>query len=175
MRYPAAAMLYSRRGDLITSINEWTRPKSVKQWEPGRSAMELARGWTRVAGTCAAPSEFEALLRAHSAFADLEIVSGTPEALVAFDEFGGPRNADLNLICTSKRGPVVVSVEAKADETYGGTVAQALQAAQRGCLRCVRARNLARRDRPRVATGDRRATSCRWTHSVLHWQIADRP
>jgi hypothetical protein len=58
--------------------------------------------------------------------------------LVTFDGVGGPRNADLNLIGRSKRGPVVISVEAKADETYGGTVGQALKSAAQRLARASR-------------------------------------
>ncbi len=125
-------MLRGRNGQPIVTIDDWPRPKDpVTQWHVGRSAMELARAWTRAAGRCAPPAELSALLRSHPAFADARIVSGTPEDLVAFDTFGGPRNADLNLFCTSPRGPLVISVEAKADESYGGTVEARLKAARK--------------------------------------------
>lgn len=65
--------------------------------------MELARAWTRVPGACSPPDEFVELLRGHHAFTDLQIVSGNPEELVRFDDSGGPRNADVNLVCTTMR------------------------------------------------------------------------
>jgi hypothetical protein len=124
-------MLRNKKGELIATIDDWSRPKSTGQWQAGRSAMELARAWTGVAGRCSPPADLDALLRAHPAFTDAGIVSGTPEDLVTFDDFSGPRNADLNLICESPLGPIIISIEAKADESYGGTVGAQLRAAKR--------------------------------------------
>lgn len=125
-------MLQGRSAQPILTLADWPRPKNpVTQWQAGRSAMELARAWTRSSGGCSPPAELSALLRSHPAFADARIVSGTPEDLVTFDKFSGPRNADLNLFCESPRGAVVISIEAKADESYGGTVGDRLKAAKK--------------------------------------------
>jgi hypothetical protein len=100
------------------------------QWQKGRSAMELALAWTMIPGVCSAPADFVALLQAHDVFREIEIVSGSAEDLVPFDKLGEARHADLNLICAGKQGSVVISVEAKADETYGSTVGKAMEVAQ---------------------------------------------
>jgi hypothetical protein len=115
-----------KTGKPITSIQNWTPPVNPKtQWQKGRSAMELARAWTTIPGGCSAPSDFVALLQGHHVFKEIEIISGAAEDLVPFDKLGEARHADLNLICAGKRGPVTISVEAKADETHGSTVGKA--------------------------------------------------
>jgi hypothetical protein len=54
----------------------------------------------------------------------LEIRDVTVEAQIAFDEFpGGKRNHDLLIHGTCDSGPVVIGLEAKADESYGETIA----------------------------------------------------
>jgi hypothetical protein len=51
---------------------------------------------------------------------------GEPECLVAFDECGGLANVDVLLSVRDEHGPLVVAVEAKADETFGPLVGRAL-------------------------------------------------
>lgn len=123
------APVTSRRGDAITSIEDWGRlagPASATHWKEGRSAYELARWWIEGDGEEAVL----ALLREH--FDSPHIHTAVPEAQTAFDEWpGGTRNHDLLLACTDGTGPLVVGVEAKADETYGQTVAAYRAAAEK--------------------------------------------
>lgn len=88
-------MLRNRDHELISTIEDWKTwapPKSSLQWTEGRSGMALARAWTRSPGHCSPPADLEALLKSHTAFSYARIVAGTPEDLVVFDEFSGPRN-----------------------------------------------------------------------------------
>ena len=125
-------MLSQRNGKAVSALDNWPPPKNkARQWQDGRSAKELARAWTMVPGRCTPPADLEALINSHAAFSGARIVSGTPEDHVTFDEFSGPRNADLNLVCESPRGRIVICIEAKADESYGGTVGAQLRAAKR--------------------------------------------
>ena len=55
--------------------------------------------------------------------------SAEPEALVRFDEFRGPANIDVLLLAEDDKGPIVIAVEAKADEPFGKTVEKTLRAA----------------------------------------------
>lgn len=138
-----------RRGSRIRDLADWKSVAPPKgkdaQWEDGRSAKELARAWTRRAGNPAPPQELTSLLHGHRLFNHVTIVSGTPEDRVHFDDLPGePRNADLNLLCESPQGTVVISVEAKADESFGGTVAQAIAAANKRAANGFRSNGRAR-------------------------------
>lgn len=54
----------------------------------------------------------------------------TPECRIRFDSLEGePRNADLAFVGHTPAGVVAVTIEAKADETFGETVANALSSA----------------------------------------------
>jgi hypothetical protein len=119
-------MKVTRNGIEITTVDEWkaAMPARIrnKQWKPGRSAMELARAWVGQGGTIV-PPEFAALLESSPAFRGLTFVQGTPEAETRLDEFrGNTRNHDLLLIGQRDGGTVVISIEAKADESFGPAI-----------------------------------------------------
>src|SRR6185312_7096833 len=64
-----------------------------------------------------------ALLNSHAHTRAAEILSGTPEHQVRFDKLRGePRNTDLVVLATNKRGRLAISIEAKADEPFDRTV-----------------------------------------------------
>ena len=125
-------------GHEITDLTSWFEhappAKGAEHWKDYRSAKELARAWCRY-GVIRVPDELTMLFckrvetrgfRAEQAVAEMEI---------HFDEFGGPRNADLALWdrpkSKSSKG-IAVTVEAKADESFGPTVGQHLAHAPQG-------------------------------------------
>jgi hypothetical protein len=122
-------MRIEKGGRSISTLGDWEQlapPKRSEQWTPGRSAYELARAWCGGGGP-AIPSELLALLDSTDETRSLVIECVHSEHRIAFDDYGGePRNADLAFLAASARGPVAVTVEAKADEPFGLTVADTL-------------------------------------------------
>lgn len=116
----------------ISTLDEWrdlARPKSAKQWAPGRSAMETAIAWLEGGGV-SLPAEVSAVLEGHPDFGLVLSWHAEPEAKLRFDKFvGEPRNSDLAVYAEDRHGPYLLAVEAKADETYGATFADTLAAA----------------------------------------------
>ena len=116
------------KGDApIRTLDDWATlapPRKKRwQWKKDRSAYELAAAWT-AAGEPRVPPELAALLRSHPDTADLTLREGEPEARVRLDAHRGEaRNTDLLLFGEGRIGPVAVSVEAKADESFGTTIA----------------------------------------------------
>jgi hypothetical protein len=108
----------SRRS--IYSVDEWrdhAGPASAEHWKDGRSAKELAKAWIKGDGIAA----LVRLLDTESQTAGLVIEQAVAEAQVAFDSCG-KRNHDLLIKGRVARGPIVIGLEAKADETFGETV-----------------------------------------------------
>jgi len=120
-----------KKSVLITNIGEWEQnagPKLEHQWAPGRSALECATAWCEPDGPVV-PSEFAALFAGHQ-FAGFEIESVQPEHCIRFDNLrGGPRNADLAIEATDRNGRIAITVEAKADEPFDGTLDEMMMAA----------------------------------------------
>lgn len=59
----------------------------------------------------------------HPDFSQILDWTAEPEAVVRFDSFRGePANLDVLVRGEDANGPVLIEVEAKADETFGGTV-----------------------------------------------------
>jgi hypothetical protein len=128
-------MQIARKSQRITTLEEWREHAPPKgkdaQWEEGRSAKEVAKDWTKTPDLPAPPHDLIALLNAHPAFANLSIDTATPEERLAFDDLPGEvRNADLTLRCTRGAERILISIEAKADESLGGSVQQARASAQ---------------------------------------------
>jgi hypothetical protein len=125
-------MHISKNGRLITTLEQWQHhapPKSAHQWVDGRSAKEVARAWLSSSGN-EYPNEVQAALVSHPRFGPVTSWECEPEAKLPFDSFPGePRNSDLAITATDAFGPYVLAVEAKADEPYGETVADAFVAA----------------------------------------------
>jgi hypothetical protein len=124
-------MRIEKNGEAIVDLNGWYRlapPQNpVKQWVDGRSAKETARAWLENAPE-SPPREIALLLATHQDIRDLVIDRVEPEARIAFDDRNGPRNADLAIVARDKHGAAAISVEAKADESFGDTVAACLPA-----------------------------------------------
>ena len=122
--------LYDRKGKPIEDWRGWTRPKEERQWKAGRSAMELARAWfTAPAPTV--PAELAALLASRSETADVVLEQGWPEFETKLPERGEGRNHDLVLLGRGSKGRVLVTVEAKVDETMGPSIATYWRASKR--------------------------------------------
>ena len=121
-----------KQGLPVVDLEDWrvrAGPKSPDQWKDGRSAKETARAWLG-AGAQTLPTEVAELLASSPHFGPPTNWTAEPEARLPFDGFPGePRNSDLVLYCTDAHGDYVAAVEAKADETFGQTIEDALGAA----------------------------------------------
>ena len=120
-------MRLERRGNAITSVDEWFQyapPMGrVLHWRDGRSAKELAKAWCRPDMPPCPPSDLLALLATVPQLSRLEFLVGYPERRVRFDNVPGePRNTDLALVCEGPVGRAAISIEAKADESFGGAL-----------------------------------------------------
>ncbi|EGV19102.1 DUF6946 family protein [Thiocapsa marina] len=154
-------MSIAKAGQRIASLADWEQyapPKSPRHWVDGRSAKEVARAWLE-GGGITMPQEVLAMLSGHPRFDGLLSWDAEPEARLRFDAFPGePRNSDLLVIADDSFGPYLLAVEAKADETYGDTLADVLAAALEQRIENPRSNRIARIDglatlllRPRCA------------------------
>lgn len=128
----AVSMSIERNGIRIISIGDWKTfagPKSLDQWVEDRSAYELARTWCGPDGrTPSVPPELRDLLDSRAESRGMEVDRVFPEHRISFDAHGGePRNADLAFVGQVAAGSVAVTVEAKADEPYGATIAKTMR------------------------------------------------
>jgi hypothetical protein len=117
------------RGAPIESIGDWLclAPPAgrAKQWRAGRSARELATSWLRPYRP-AVPEELALLLVSRPETTGFAAGLARPEAQLRLDELAGAtRNADLLLLGTASGGRTLITIEAKADEPFGPTVAGA--------------------------------------------------
>lgn len=115
-------------GRRLATLEEWhyhAPPKEKhKHWKDERSAKECARAWLEAAPDL--PSEISDALHSCDDIGPLRDWCVEPEAKVQIDEFRGPPNIDVLLTGCDDNGPVVVAVEAKADETFGATIERTL-------------------------------------------------
>lgn len=132
------------KGQEITDEDSWFRaapPKGKKRhWQPYRSARELARAWCAVSGQPSVPAELRELLDSHelTAHADFDDADISPELRVPIDALAGePKNVDLAITCFAPslavgapRRRLAISVEGKADESFGQRLSAAVSAAQ---------------------------------------------
>lgn len=112
-------------GTLITSWDQWTRPKKKDvHWADERSAMELAKAWFR-GGQLSVPAELSDLFASSPRLEGLQLMQGVPELVTHLPERGEGRNHDLWLRGCTPRESVTICIEAKADEPFGNhTVAE---------------------------------------------------
>jgi hypothetical protein len=119
-------------GIAILSLQDWEThagPKRSIQWKDGRSAKEAARAWLDGDGKNL-PTEVTAALTTHKSFGTVQDWRAEPEVKLRFDGFAGePRNSDLVVYAQDSNGPLLIAVEAKADEPFGETVANTKAAA----------------------------------------------
>ena len=128
----ALSIRFVKGSEEIHNLADWSvlaPPKRSDHWKPGRSAMESARAWCGSDGT-SVPSQVRALLESNPATRGVTLTRGEPEKRIVFDECGGePRNADVALLGTDPRGNIVaITIEAKADESFGATFQQTVAA-----------------------------------------------
>ncbi len=102
----------------ITSYHNWTRPKKDYHWKAGRSAMELAKSWFRHIHP-QPPDELLSLLNSNPRLKNIQFTKGIPERVTPLPERGEGRNHDLSLIGHTDDEQITVTIEAKADESYG--------------------------------------------------------
>jgi hypothetical protein len=123
------------KGNLIHSLDDWARyampaDRKEKHWSPDRSACELGRLWT-ASGEPAVPAELAELLESHDATRGTSIRNGITELETALPPgTHGPRCHDLALFADQGPSSVLICIEAKADEPFGGTVAEEFRKAK---------------------------------------------
>lgn len=125
-------MIIQKNKQLISSPADWLRlagpKKGAAQWKEGRSALECANVWCNALPHV--PPEIASLFSRHPDFGDMNYVAAEPEARLPFDQLKGEvRNADVVVDASDQHGPIALTVEAKADETFGETIPDALAAA----------------------------------------------
>jgi hypothetical protein len=125
-------MTIVKNGSSILTLEDWERlapPKSRIHWKDGRSAKETARAWLGLPDS-QFPVEVTRTLSTSTAFGQFQEWDAEPEAKLYFDNFAGePRNSDLLIQARDTHGSFLIAVEAKADETFGETIANALSVA----------------------------------------------
>ena len=124
---------YIRKGNRrLTSIDDWHRfapPKGKNHWKDGRSAKECARAW--IAAAPRMQPDIEGIISACPDIGLLRRWRAEPEARVPIDAFRGEQpNIDVLLVAEDERGPVVVVIEAKADEPFGDRLTDQYRRAQ---------------------------------------------
>ncbi len=121
-------------GRKILSFADWEQhalpPGRIRQWKEGRSEYELARSWTK-SGRVAVPVELVHLLDSLEGTRRTVVTGGFTQFETSLP-FGdrAPRCHDLKLLAERDGSITLICVEAKADEPFGGTVAEALKAAR---------------------------------------------
>jgi hypothetical protein len=124
-----SVQINSYAGVPIRSFSEWEKyalPPERKElhWKKGRSAYQLGWSWT-ANGEPAVPHELIDLLDSHEGTKGTVILSGITEHETALPfSKGGPRCHDLALLAEQNGHTVTVCIEAKADESFGGTIAK---------------------------------------------------
>jgi hypothetical protein len=104
----------------------------LKQWEPDRSALEMAVCWESARDDDRGlPLEVRLALDATPALADAALVIGLPEHAVEFDGVGRPSHNDLWALLRTPAQFVSLSVEAKAGESLAELVEDWLENASK--------------------------------------------
>lgn len=123
---PTNRLRISGPGAVITDEHTWFNAappkKGAAQWQPGSSAMELARAWCRPKP--APPHEMLAALDSDADTAAFLVTDAIAEQITPLDrERGEHRNHDLIAVGASSAGPLLVAVEGKAGEPFGDATA----------------------------------------------------
>jgi hypothetical protein len=101
----------------ITSLEEWEKhcppANRNRQWKPKRSAMEMAKFWLDPERQ----STFLAFMREKEN--NIVFEYAIPELANKFDDYKSPRKADLCLFGNQVDERIFISIEGKADESFG--------------------------------------------------------
>src|SRR4051812_5480946 len=112
-----------RNEEPFSASQDWCARIAPKDYAEGRSALSLAHAWS-------GPVALAGVLSLQPSLRGFAIETGSVEAQTRFDTYSGPRNHDLLLVGAAPGGRTVVSIEAKADETFGQSIAQYRKAAE---------------------------------------------
>ena len=138
--------IISKNAHLLTTIDDWHRfapPKRDIHWKDGRSAKENARAW--IAAAPEMQPDVAQVLDNCSDVRPLSSWSAEPEARIPIDRYRGEQpNIDLLVVARDDYGPMVVAIEAKADETFGDTLADRRRHAVTTLASNLRSKALAR-------------------------------
>ncbi len=107
------------------SIADWKSflAEPEKQWRPGYSAMMTAQSWENAAGL--PPEIASAFARSEgNYFNNLDLLIAIPEYKTDLKGGRRPSQSDVFALLRSDKGLVAVTVEAKAREGFGPTMAQ---------------------------------------------------
>lgn len=107
------------------SLNDWKGllAEPEKHWKPGYSAMLTAQTWENASGLpLEIASVFEASENDH--FKGLELALAIPEYKVILKGGARPSQNDVFALLTSAKGLTALTVEGKAREDFGPTLAQ---------------------------------------------------
>lgn len=118
----------------ITSVEAWYRlapPRGgERQWVDGHSAKELAKAWFPTPGSAQVPGELEQLLSGNEDTCGSVIIVGWPEETIKLADFrGNTRNADLVLLAERQDERVLLTIEAKARESFSDRIGKKLDTA----------------------------------------------
>ena len=112
---------------VVKTLEQWRihglPPDRAQHWKSGRSACELGTFWNR-SGTVCVPQQIEGMFQSHADTRGAAIHSGFIEHETALPfSTAGPRCHDLFLVGNCSDGsPLVLSIEAKADESFDATI-----------------------------------------------------
>ena len=114
-----------------TSPDDWRQflADPDKHWKSGFSAKELAYAWEQANGW---PEEVRRLIKSCPELTDLEILLAVPEHKVPLPGGGNPSQNDLFVLAGDANGLVVIMVEGKVAESFGGTLGEWRQNASPG-------------------------------------------
>ncbi len=129
---PVAVRLFGPDRAEIVDLDSWLEhappEKGAAAWRDGYSAKEQAKAWLRP-GSPAVPEELWPPL-AELVAGDADSIYGRPEHRTTLDRYPRPRQHDMFACVRRGRETVlVVGVEAKACESFGGIVADRAPAA----------------------------------------------
>ena len=130
-----------KNGFTLGKIEEWPRRKN--HWKDGRSAKENARAW--LAASPNLQREIAQVLADCGDIGPLRHWCAEPEARIAIDAFPGQQpNIDLFIHGEDNRGPVVIAIEAKADEPFGNKLDRQYRVAGAALASSCRSKAVAR-------------------------------
>ena len=125
--------LIGQGGVAVENLEQWRQhglppDRARRHWKPGRSACELGRFWTQ-SEPLTVPREMDVLFENHPDLKGLTFENGfiEHETALPFSALG-PRCHDLCLTGVSSEGTrFVVSIEAKADESFDEKVGEKIR------------------------------------------------